>query len=162
MANLLQDVRFALRLLIRHRAVTIVAVLSLALGIGANTTVFTLVNAILLQPLVVKDVDRLVAIQTSELRNNTATAFGGISRLNFDDLRDQNTVLSGATLIGFVALALSDNGEPEQVFGQMVSGNFFDVLGAPMAAGRGFIAEEDRNFGEHPVTVLSYGLWQRR
>ena len=162
MANLLQDVRFALRLLVRHRAVTVIAVLSLALGIGANTTVFTLVNAILLQPLVVKDVDRLVAIQTTEMRNNTPQTFGGTSRPNFEDVRDQNTVLSGASLVGFVALALSDSGEPEQVFGQMVTGNFFDVLGAPMAAGRGFIPEEDKNFGEHPVTVLTYGLWQRR
>jgi predicted permease len=163
MATLLQDVRFAWRLLLRHRAVTIVAVLSLALGIGANTTVFTLVNAILLQPLVVRDVERLVAIQTTEMRNNTPTTFGGTSRPNFEELRDQNTVLSGASLVGFVALALSDSGgEPEQVFGQMVSGNFFDVLGAPMAAGRGFIPEEDKTFGEHPVTVLTYGLWQRR
>jgi macrolide transport system ATP-binding/permease protein len=162
MADLLQDVRFALRLLLRHRAVTIVAVLSLALGIGANTTVFTLVNAILLQPLVVRDVDRLVAIQTTEIRNNTPVTLGGTSRPNFEDLRDQNTVLSGATLTGFIGLALSGNGEPEQIGAQIVSGNFFDVLGAPIAAGRTFLPEEDRQFGEHPVTVLSYGLWQRR
>ena len=70
MAHLLQDVRFALRLLVRHRAVTIIAVLSLALGIGANTTVFTLVNAILLQPLPVLDIDRLLNIQTTEVRNH--------------------------------------------------------------------------------------------
>jgi predicted permease len=162
MANLLQDLRFALRLLDRNRAVTVVAVLSLALGIGANTTVFTLVNAILLQPLMVRDIDRLVLIQTTEMRNNTLVTLGGTSRLNFEDLRDQNTVLSGATLTGFVGLALSGNGEPEQVFGQMVSGNYFDVLGAPMAAGRGFLPEEDQRFGEHPVTVLAYSLWQRR
>jgi putative ABC transport system permease protein len=161
-ANLLQDVRFALRLLLRNRAVTVVAVLSLALGIGANTTVFTLVNAILLQPLMVRDIDRLVLIQTTEMRNNTLVTLGGTSRPNFEELRDQNTVLSGATLMGFVALAVSGNGEPEQIFGQMVSGNYFDVLGAPMAAGRGFLPEEDQRFGEHPVTVLGYGLWQRR
>ena len=162
MANLLQDVRFALRLLVRNRAVTIVAVLSLALGIGANTTVFTLVNAILLQPLMVRDIDRLGLIQTTEMRNNALVTLGGTSRPNFEDVRDQNTVLSGATLMGFVALAVSGNGEPEQIFGQMVSGNYFDVLGAPMAAGRGFLPEEDQRFGEHPVTVLGYGLWQRR
>jgi macrolide transport system ATP-binding/permease protein len=162
MSNLLQDLRFAVRLLVRNRAVTVVAVLSLALGIGANTTVFTLVNAILLQPLMVQDIDRLVAIQTTEMRNNTRVTLGGTSRPNFEDLRDQNTVLAGATLVGFVPLALSGNGEPEQVFAQMASGNFFDVLGAPMAAGRGFLAEEDQRFGEHPVTVLAYSLWQRR
>ena len=162
MNTLLQDVRFAVRLLLRHRAVTIVAVLSLALGIGANTTVFTLVNAILLQPLAVRDIDRLVMIQMTEMRNNALVTLGGTSRPNFEDLRDQNTVLSGAALTGFVGLALSGNGEPEQIFAQMVSGNYFDVLGAPMAAGRAFLAEEDQRFGEHPVTVLAFGLWQRR
>ena len=162
MANLLQDVRFALRLLLRHRAVTIVAVLSLALGIGANTTVFTLVNAILLQPLLVRDIGTLVTINTTEMRNNAPEVLNGTSRPNFEDLRDQNTVLSGATLTGFVALALSGNGEPEQLGAQIVSGNFFDVLGAPMAAGRGFRPEEDQRLGEHPVAVITYGLWQRR
>jgi predicted permease len=162
MATLFQDVRFALRLLLRHRAVTIVAVLSLGLGIGANTTVFTLVNAILLQPMQVRDIDGLVTIGTSELRNNTPTVLGGTSRPNFEDLRDQNVVFSGASLTGFLPLALSGRGEPEQLGGQIVSGNFFEVLGAPLAAGRTFRPEEDQRFGEHPVTVLSYGLWQRR
>ncbi len=162
MANLLQDLRFAVRLLIRNRAVTLVAVLSLALGIGANTTVFTLVNAILLQPMLVRDIDRLVTIGTNEVRNNTPVVLGGTSRPNFEDLRDQNSVLSGATLTGFSALALSGSGEPEQIFAQIVSGNYFDVLGAPVAAGRTFRPEEDQRFGEHPVAVLAYGLWQRR
>ena len=162
MGNLLQDVRFALRLLLRHRAVSLVAVLSLGLGIGANTTVFTLVNAILMQPLQVRDIDRLVTINTTEVRNNAPAVLNGTSRLNFEDLRDQNTVLSGASLAGFVGLALSGSGEPEQLAAQMVSGNFFEVLGAPMAAGRAFLPEEDRQLGEHPVTVMAYGLWQRR
>ena len=162
MAALLQDVRFALRLLIRHRAVTLVAVLSLALGIGANTTVFTLVNAILLQPMLVRDIDRLVTVGTSEVRNNTPVVLGGTSRPNIEDLRDQNSVFSGTTVTGFLAVALSGNGEPEQIPAQIVSGNFFDVLGAPVAAGRTFRPEEDQRFGEHPVTVLAYGLWQRR
>ncbi len=162
MTNLLQDLRFAVRLLLRNRAVTLVAVLSLALGIGANTTVFTLVNAILLQPILVRDIDRLVTIGTNEVRNNTPVVLGGTSRPNFEDLRDQNSVFSGATLTGFTALALSGSGEPEQIFAQIVSGNFFDVLGAPVAAGRTFRPEEDQRFGEHPVVVLSYGLWQRR
>jgi predicted permease len=162
MANLLQDLRFAVRLLIRNRAVTLVAVLSLALGIGANTTVFTLVNAILLQPILVRDIDRLVTIGTTEVRNNTPVVLGGTSRPNFEDLRDQSSVFSGATLTGFTALALSGSGEPEQIFAQIVSGNFFDVLGAPVAAGRTFRPEEDQRFGEYPVAVLAYGLWQRR
>ena len=139
MANLLQDVRFALRLLLRNRAVTIVAVLSLALGIGANTTVFTLVNAILLQPMPIRDVDRA---GHAAARARCATArrvtLGGTSRPNFEDLRDQNTVFSGASSWASSRLALSGSGEPEQIFAQIVTGNFFDVLGAPMAAGRTF------------------------
>jgi macrolide transport system ATP-binding/permease protein len=162
MANLLRDVRLALRLLVRTPAMTLVAVLSLALGIGANTTVFTLVNAILLNPMRVRDVSRLVLVATEEVRNGAPVFLGGTSRPNALDLRDQNTVFSGMTLVGFTPLALSGTGEPEQLFAQIVTGNFFDVLGAPIAAGRTFIPEEDQQDGAHPVTVLSYGLWQRR
>jgi predicted permease len=163
MANLIQDLRFAFRLLVRNPAVTIVAILSLALGLGANTTVFTLVNAILLNPMPVKNIDRLVTVGTTEVRNGAPAQLNGTSRPNFEDLRDQNTVFSGVTLTGFTPLSWSGNaGEPEQLFAQIVSGNFFDVLGAPVAAGRTFLPIEDQQFGAHPVTVLSYGLWQRR
>jgi predicted permease len=162
MSHLVQDVRFAWRLLVRHPAVTLVAVVSLALGIGANTTVFTLVNAILLNPMPVRDVSSLVMIGTSEVRNGAPVHLEGTSRLNLDDLRAQNTVFSGVTLMGFAPVALSGIGEPEQVLGQMVTGNYFDVLGAPIAAGRTFLPEEDAQLGAHPVTVLSYALWQRR
>ena len=103
-----------------------------------------------------------MTIGTNEVRNNTPVVLGGTSGPNFEDLRDQNSVFSGATLTGFTALALSGSGEPEQILAQIVSGNFFDVLGAPVAAGRTFRPEEDQRFGEHPVAVLSYGLWQRR
>jgi predicted permease len=162
MTTLLQDVRFAFRLLLRNPAVTLIAVFSLALGIGANTTVFTLVNAILLQPMQVRDISTLVLVGTSEVRNGAPVQLLGTSRLNVEDLRAQNTVFSGVVVQGFAPLALSGGGEPEQVFAQIVSGNFFDVLGAPIAAGRTFVPEEDQQLGAHPVTVLSYGLWQRR
>ncbi len=162
MTNLLQDVRFAVRLLVRAPAVTMVAVLSLALGIGANTTVFTLVNAILLNPMRVRDISRLVTVGTTEVVNGAPLFRGGTSRPNALDLRDQHTVFSGMVLVGFAPLSLSGSGEPTQIFAQMVTGNFFDVLGAPIAAGRTFIPEEDQQEGAHPVTVLSYGLWQRR
>ena len=162
MANLLQDVRFAFRLLLRHPGVTLVAVASLALGIGANTTVFTLVNAILLQPMPVRDIDRVVMVVTSEVRNGAPNLLFGTSRPNFEDLRRQNAVFSDAALIGFTPIALAGGGEPEQVFGQIVSGSFFDVLGPPMAAGRTFGPDDDRELGARPVTILAHGLWQRR
>jgi predicted permease len=162
MALLFQDVRFALRLLVRSPALTTVAILSLALGIGANTTVFTLVNAILLNPMPVQDISRLVMVGTGEVRNGAPVHLEGTSRLNYEDLRDQNTVFSGVVLTGFAPLALSGTGEPEQLLGQIVTGNYFDVLGAPVAAGRTFAPVEDQQPGAHPVTVLSYNLWQRR
>ncbi len=163
MANLLQDVRFAYRLLLRHPGVTIVAVASLALGIGANTTVFTLIKAILLAPMPIHDIDRVVMVGTTEIRNGAPVQFNGTSRPNFEDLREQQTVFSHTALMGFTPLAMSGGGgEPEQVFGQIVSGSYFEVLGPPFAAGRPFGADDDRQLGERPVTVLSYGLWQRR
>ena len=162
MANLLQDVRFAFRLLLRNPGVALVAIVSLALGVGANTTVFTLVNAILLHPLPIRDIDRVVMVSTKEVRNGTPAENTGTSRLNFEDLRSQANVFSDASIMAFTPMAMAGGGEPEQVFGQLVSGSFFDLLGAPLAAGRGFGAEDDRDLGARPVTVLSYGLWQRR
>jgi predicted permease len=163
MATLLQDVRFALRLMVRQPLVTLVAAGSLALGIGANVTVFTLVKAILLQPLPIRDADRVVMVATTEMRNGSPTVFSGISRPNFEDLRRQATVFADASLTGFAPMALaSGGGQPEQVFGQLVSGTYFTLLGAPMAAGRPFGPDDDRQLGAHPVTVLNYGLWQRR
>jgi len=163
MGTLLQDLKYGARLLARSPALTIVAALSLALGIGANTTIFTLVNAVLLNPLPVKDVSSLVSVSTTEMRNGQLQVFGAMSRMNFEDIRDKNDVFSGMVAATFAPLSLSGGtGEPEQVFGAVVTGNYFDVLGAPMAAGRGFRADEDGTPGAHPVVVISHGLWQRR
>lgn len=162
MTSLVRDVRYGARQLVRSPALTIVAVLSLAIGIGANTTIFTLVNAVLLNPLRVRDVSRLVSVASAEMRNGVLQPFGAMSRLNFLDVRDQNDVFSGMVAASFAPVALSGGGEPEQVFGQIVTGNYFDVLGAPLATGRFFTADEDRELGAAPVVVLSYGLWQRR
>ena len=163
MAVLLQDLRYGARLLMRSPAMTAVVVLSLALGIGANTTIFTLVNAVLLNPLPVRDASQLVRVVTTEVRDGVVTPLGAISRLNAVDVRDKNVVFDGVAAAGFAAVALSSGGgEPEQVFAQIASGNFFDVLGPPMAAGRTFVPDEDAQLGASPVVVLTYGLWQRR
>lgn len=163
MATLLQDLKYGVRLLRRSPALTIVAALSLALGIGANTTIFTVVNAVLLNPLPVRDSSRLVSVFTADERNTAAFgAFAPMSRPNFEDLRAKNDTLSDMIAAGFLALNLSGRGEPEQVFGQIVTGNYFDVLGAPFALGRGFRGAEDEKPGADPVAVLAHGLWQRR
>ena len=162
MAMFLSNLRSAWRQLTRSPVVSLVAVVSLALGIGANTTVFTLVNALLLNPMPVHDISRVVVIGTTEMRDGAQQFLGGTSRLNFVDLRDQQSVFSGAVVTGFTPLSLSGNGEPEQLAAQIVSGNYFDVLGPPLAAGRTFIPDEDRELGAHPVVVLSHSLWTRR
>ena len=123
---------------------------------------FTLVNALLLNPMPIRDMSRVVVIGTSEVRDGAPQFLAGTSRPNFIDLRDQQSVFSGAVLTGFTPLSLSGSGEPEQLFAQIVSGNYFDVLGPPLAAGRTFLPDEDQQLGAHPVVVLSHGLWTRR
>ena len=166
MSTFLHDLKFGARLLAKTPAFTAVAALSLALGIGANTTIFTLVNAVLLNPLPVEDPSQLVSVWTTDERNQSnQAAFGFLqtSPMNFRDLRDKNEVFSGIT--GHVGVPLNitgGTGQPEQVFGELVTGNFFSVLGARPQVGRGFLADEDQTPGAKLVAVLGYGEWQKR
>src|SRR6185436_7983813 len=166
MSTFLHDLKYGARLLTKTPAFTAVAALSLALGIGANTTIFTLVNAVLLNPLPVEDPSQLVSIWTTDERNNAnQAAFGFLqtSPMNFRDLRDKNEVFSGIT--GHVGLPLNitgGTGQPEQVFGELVTGNFFSVLGARSKIRRGFLPDEDQTPGAKLVAVLGYGEWQKR
>jgi predicted permease len=164
MSTFLQDLKFGARLLAKTPGFTVVAALSLALGIGANTTIFTLVNAVLLNPLPVEDPSQLVSVWTTDERNQgTGLDFLQTSPMNFKDLRDKNEVFSGMT--GHVGLPLNitgGSGQPEQIFGELVTGNYFSVLGARPQIGRGFLPDEDQTPGEKLVTVLGYGEWQKR
>jgi predicted permease len=164
MHALVQDLKFGARLLAKSRGFTTIAALSLALGIGANTTIFTLVNAVLLNPLPVEDPAQLVSVWTTDERNTgNGLGFLQTSPMNFRDLRDKNEVFSGAA--GHVPLPLNITGgagNPEQIFGEMVTGNFFGVLGARPLIGRGFLPDEDAVPGEKLVAMLGYGEWQKR
>jgi predicted permease len=164
METLLQDLRYALRMFVKSPGFTIVAVLSLALGIGANTTIFTVINAILLNPLPVKDISRLVDLSITD-KQTTVTAANttklGMSFQNYKDFRDQNDVFSGLAVFSFAALTLSGKGDPKQVTGLLVSANYFDVLGVQPARGRFFYPDEDRKRGGNPVAVISYGFWAK-
>ena len=166
MSTFLHDLKFGARLLAKTPAFTAVAALSLALGIGANTTIFTLVNAVLLNPLPVEDPSQLVSVWTTDERNQAAQAgFGFLqtSPMNFKDLRDKNEVFSGLSAhVGLPLNITGGTGQPEQVFGEMVTGNYFSVLGARPLAGRGFLADEDQTPGAKLVAVLGYGEWQKR
>ncbi len=163
MDTLLQDIRYALRLLRKSPGFTLVAVLTLALGIGANTTIFTLVNAVLLRPLPVQDPERLVAVLGTDAKNSTAQfQFLPISYINYQDLRDKNSTLSGLAALTGTGVSLSGAGNPEQLNATLASGNYFDVLGVRALLGNTFDAEQAKKQGGYPAVVLGYGLWQQR
>jgi predicted permease len=164
MSTFLQDLRYGARLLTKSPGFTAVAGLSLALGIGANTTMFTLINAVLLSPLPVADPSQLVSVWTADERNANS-AFGSLqtSPLNYRDYRDKNEVFSGLAAHQGVPLSVSGGaGEAQRIAGEIVTGNYFDVLGAKPLIGRGFRPEEDRTPGATLVTVLGWGEWQTR
>lgn len=153
--QVLQDVRYAARQLHKARGVTIVAVLSLAIGIGANTAVFTVVHALLLRSLPVPEPERLVIIE------------GDGTYARFEQLRSAVTSLSGLFAIGHLSPrqmieAAVGEGETESVLTQEVSGAFFPVLGERPYIGRAFGVDDDQTAAAHPVVVLSYSYWQRR
>ncbi len=165
MSKLFQDLRYGVRLLTKSPGFTLVAALSLALGIGANTTIFTLINAVLLHPLPVEDPAQLMSVWTADERNAGNGAFGFLqtSPLNYQDYRDKNEVFSGLAAHQGIPLNISGGtGDPQQIFGEIVTGNFFAVLGAKALVGRGFLPDEDKTPGAALVTVLGYGEWQKR
>ncbi len=155
--DMLQDLRYGIRVLLKSPAFTLVAVLSLALGIGANTAIFSLVNVVLLKPLPVRDADQLVSVFTTDQRNPGNLP---LSDLNFQDLRDRNEVFTEMAAFTFAQLNYSSGTESEQIPAQVVSANYFAVLGTQPAPGRGFTADEGRT--ATPVAVVSYGFWDRR
>src|SRR5207244_4599847 len=137
-----QDTRHGLRMLLNSPGFSAVAVLSLALGIGANTTIFTIVNAILLHPLPVKDISQVVELDTIDTKTKVGFANAtklGMSFPNFQDYQKQTEVLSSLSAIVPIPLAWSGGAEPRQVNGQMVSANYFAMLGLEPTAGRFFL-----------------------
>jgi predicted permease len=145
---------------------TCVAVLSLALGIGANTAIFTIINAVFLHPLPVEEPSRLAEVYTRDTQTIDANAnfqLTPTSLPNYEDFRDQNNVFSGLATVTFpIPLNWGGQAEPQQLNASLVSGNFFDVLGVKPFRGRMFIADGDKKIGGNPEVVLSYNLWARR
>jgi predicted permease len=158
LSDTLQDLRYAVRMLRKSPAFAAIAVLSLALGIGANTAIFSLINAVLLQALPVQNPEQLVRLTHANLRNARSTSF---PYPFYRELRDHATVFTGVVCQSDVELGLSVNGGTEQVSGEFVSGNYFEVLGIKPYIGRLF-APDDERLGGRPVAVLSYGFWRRR
>jgi putative ABC transport system permease protein len=157
MTMLWQDLRYALRMLIKNTGFSVVAVLTLALGIGTNTAIFSVVNAVLLRPLPFRDPDRLCFLYE---RLPVAPILGP-SYLNFIDIRDQNTVFEGVASVHAATFTLTGAGEPERLTAQMASANFYPLMGVSALQGRTFLPEEDRAGGP-AVVLITYGFWQRQ
>jgi predicted permease len=160
MNNLFRDLKLAIRLLTKNPAFTAAAVFTLGLGIGLNTAVFSGIHSILLRPLPgVRNPHELVQVYRTW---PGGFRFGSNAVPHYFDIRDRNDVFEGAAAWNIIPLSLSVEGRSERVMGQMVSANFFTVLGANAILGRTFLQEEGVGPGEHPVAVLSHSFWQSR
>src|SRR5579859_4736841 len=137
---MLQDIRYALRMLARSPGFSIIAILTLALGIGANTAIFSVVNGVLISPLPYHHPEQLVSI-FQQIPNFTNAS---ISYPNFVDQRRMNTTLSAMAAYRGVGFTLTGNGEPERLHGEMISAGFFEILGVNPILGRTFTADDDR------------------
>ena len=142
----------------KSKGVTIVAVISLAVGIGANSAIFSLVNSLLLRPQPVSHPEQIVQLFVGEGEH----PYHATSYPSYLELRDHNDVLSGLAAYSIQQFKFGDVNEVEQIWGEAVSGNYFDVLGVPAQKGRTFLAEEDLVPRRNPVAVISQSLWQRR
>lgn len=152
-----QDLRFGIRMLLKKRGFTLIAIFTIALGIGANTAIFSVVNGVLLRPLPYKTTDRIVAIQEINPEGKRVQT----TPANFLDWRAQNTVFEHLAAIFTRGSNLAGDNGAERIDLAVTSANFFDVFGAQPAQGRLFISE-DEQAGHQPIVVIGYALWQRR
>jgi predicted permease len=168
LSDLMQDLRYGVRILAKNPGFTTVAVLALALGIGVNATILGAVNGFVLRPLPVDKPEELIALHSGKKMD--AAVWGEFSYANYLDLREQNKSFSELCASEETSAGISsgesrnagDNDRAEVVWGELVSSNYFDVMGVKPVLGRGILPEEDRTPNAHPVTVISHSLWQRR
>ena len=152
MENLIQDIRYGIRMLLKSPGVSVVATIALALGIGANTAIFSVVNAVLLKPLPFPNSDSLMAIfETDQQRGQLR---GTYSYPNFFDLRTQNTVFEHVAAYHDSDFISTGNGEPARLHGAVVSADLFPLLGIPPILGRTFLPDEDKPSDKGKVVIL--------
>ena len=159
--EIINDIRYALRMLTKNPAFACVVVLTLALGIGANAAIFSLLDRVLLQSLPVANPDQLAVLSEYETKYEPGIG-SSFSYPMYQDLRDRNSAFSGVIARGGTQMNVTHGDRTERVSGELVSGNFFEVLGVRPWAGRLFTQDDDRTPGAHPVAVLSYGYWESR
>src|SRR5690242_20006190 len=157
--SILQDLRYGLRMIAKAPGFTLLATLALALGVSANTTIFSLVNGVVLRPLQgIKDPARLVEIYTSDYSSGL---YGTSSYPDYVDFRDQSNVFENLAAFSETMMNATGEGEAERLPGVIVTGNYFDALGVGAQLGRTLHAADDQSPGSRPV-VISDSLWQRR
>jgi putative ABC transport system permease protein len=159
MDSLLQDLRFSARTLLKSPGFAVISVLCVAIGIGANTTIFSVVNAILLRPFPYADPERIVAVHETQVKNEIER--GTLSYLDYQDLLEQAGSFSSIAAYTGRSLTFSGSEEPERVQGAAISASLFPLLGIQPVLGRNFHADEDRP-GAPGVVLLSHDLWLRR
>lgn len=166
MGMLIQEIRFSLRMLMKTLGVSAIAVLTLGLGIGANTAIFTLLDQIMLRRLPVEKPDELVVLRSPGPMRGHASSDGDIAASfsfpMYKRLRETNEVFSGLLARYAIPLSVSAQGQTERASGELVSGNYFEVLGVNASLGRVFSLADDQQSGAHPVAVLSHAYWTRR
>jgi predicted permease len=155
---MINDLRFAVRMLIKYPAFSIVAFLALVLGIGANTTVFGIINALVLRPLPVGHSEEVVKVFTidNHIKGNQSTSY-----LNFQDYEKQNTAFTSMAAYTFAGVGMTRGSDTLNVGGFLVTGNYFDLLQVKPSLGRAFLPEEDSTPNGHPVVVLGYKFWKK-
>jgi predicted permease len=156
-----QDLRFGARMLLKQKGVMAIAVLSLALGIGANTAIFSLLDALLLKPLPVNRPEQLVVVNIAA-PSQPGGGYSSFSYPVFREMHEKNAVFSGMFARAGLQMSMSASGQTERVQGEEVSGNFFSALGLNPQLGRLLTEADDQTPGAHPVAVLSFNFWQRR
>src|SRR6185312_9426951 len=156
MRNFIQDLRYGIRMMVKRPGFTLIAALTLALGIGANTAIFSAVNAVLLTPLPFPESQQLVDLSETFKPNG----YGSVSVPNLEDWKSQNTVFAGTSPYSFTSFNLEAGDTPQRIPGLNVGANYFDVLGVKPTLGRAFLPGEDVAGREH-VVVISDDLWRR-
>ena len=163
MDTFIQDLRYGWRILLKSPLFTGMAMIALALGIGANTTIFSVVDAVLLRPLPYRESDRLIKVfQASAKQGKDSAAAAAWSYPRFEALRDNNQGLQSVAGDAQDGINLAGTEEPERLQVEMVSAAYFPLLGLEPAIGYAFGADDDRTNGPHNVAMIGHGLWQRR
>lgn len=159
MTPLLQDLRYGFRLLFRHRGFTVVAALVLAFGIGANTAVFSLINAMVLKPRAGTPDHELAGVYSRD--RTQADTYRAFSYPNYADLKDRRELFASLAAHNFALVGLTEGDTTRRVFADVITANYFDTFGVPLDRGRAFTEGEERPGANIPVAILSHGMWQR-